>query len=45
MVLALEPGYATRDGRLLVHEENIVLRGTGAEFPSPRAHRDLPEPG
>jgi Xaa-Pro aminopeptidase len=45
MVLTLEPGCETRDGRILVHEENIVLRETGAELLSPRAPADLPEIG
>ncbi|EFL89957.1 Xaa-Pro peptidase family protein [Ahrensia sp. R2A130] len=30
MVLTLEPGIATRDGNMLVHEENIVITDTGA---------------
>lgn len=45
MVLTLEPGCATRDGRMLVHEENIVLREDGVELLSPRAPADLPEIG
>jgi Xaa-Pro aminopeptidase len=32
MVLTLEPGIATRDGRMLVHEENIVIRDDGAAY-------------
>ena len=43
MVLTLEPGCETRDGRILVHEENIVLRENGVELLSPRAPADLPE--
>jgi Xaa-Pro aminopeptidase len=39
MVLTLEPSVAMRDGRIMVHEENIVIRETGAEFLSePQAH-------
>ena len=43
MVLTLEPGCVVRDGVIMVHEENIVLRTTGAELLSPRACADLPE--
>jgi Xaa-Pro aminopeptidase len=43
MVLTLEPGCETRDGRILVHEENIVLREDGVDLLSPRAPADLPE--
>jgi Xaa-Pro aminopeptidase len=43
MVVTLEPGCVTADGRIMVHEENIVLREAGAELLSPRAPEDLPE--
>ncbi|MCD1625344.1 Xaa-Pro peptidase family protein [Seohaeicola saemankumensis] len=43
MVLTLEPGCVTTDGRIMVHEENIVLRADGAELLSPRAPQELPE--
>ncbi len=43
MVLTLEPGCITGTGRIMVHEENIVLREDGAELLSPRAPADLPE--
>ncbi len=43
MVLTLEPGCVTAEGRIMVHEENIVLRETGPELLSPRAPEDLPE--
>ena len=43
MVLTLEPGIEIAPGRMLVHEENIVLRAAGAEFLSPRAPCDMPE--
>ena len=43
MVLTLEPGCLTRDGRIMVHEENIVLRDHGPELLSPRAPAELPE--
>ena len=32
MVLTLEPGIELAPGRALVHEENIVIRETGAEW-------------
>jgi Xaa-Pro aminopeptidase len=43
MVLTLEPGAITGADRILVHEENIVLRDSGAELLSPRAPAELPE--
>ena len=32
MVLTLEPGVETRNGNMLVHEENIVITETGARY-------------
>ena len=43
MVLTLEPGALVDTGRMLVHEENIVLRAGGPELLSPRAPLDMPE--
>lgn len=43
MVLTLEPGAVIGPGRMMVHEENIVLRDSGPELLSPRAPVDLPE--
>jgi Xaa-Pro aminopeptidase len=43
MVLTLEPGCRVGRGRIMVHEENIVLRADGAELLSPRAPPELPE--
>jgi Xaa-Pro aminopeptidase len=43
MVLTLEPSMATRDGRLMVHEENIVITADGCRFLSPRIGAFLPE--
>ncbi|MBB5516185.1 Xaa-Pro aminopeptidase [Rubricella aquisinus] len=43
MVLTLEPGVDLGRGRIMVHEENIVLREGGAEFLSTPAPPDLPE--
>jgi Xaa-Pro aminopeptidase len=42
MVLTLEPGVVVRPGRIMVQEENLVLRTDGAELLSPRAPADLP---
>ncbi|MCI5112533.1 MAG: Xaa-Pro peptidase family protein [Marivita sp.] len=41
MVLTLEPSVTVRDGRLLVHEENIVIRDGGAEFLSDPQSPDI----
>jgi Xaa-Pro aminopeptidase len=41
MVITLEPGIETVGGRIMVHEENIVITETGNRFLSPRADRDL----
>ncbi len=43
MVLTLEPGVEIALGRILVHEENIVLRPEGPELLSRRAPEQLPE--
>ncbi len=42
MVLTIEPGVRIARGRILVHEENVVLRETGAELLSTRAPATLP---
>ncbi|GGH31111.1 Xaa-Pro aminopeptidase [Cribrihabitans marinus] len=42
MVLTLEPGAVVSPGRILVHEENIVLRADGPELLSARAPAELP---
>lgn len=43
MVLTLEPGAMLDGGRILVHEENFVLRAGGADLLSPRAPATMPE--
>jgi len=43
MVLTLEPGAVVGPGRILVHEENIVLRADGPRLLSRRAPAELPE--
>ncbi|WP_299624642.1 Xaa-Pro peptidase family protein [uncultured Tateyamaria sp.] len=42
MVLTLEPSIEVGEGRGLVHEENIVVTETGAEYLSTPAPRSLP---
>ncbi|MCV0428015.1 MAG: Xaa-Pro peptidase family protein [Roseibium sp.] len=42
MVLTLEPSLSYGDGRIMVHEENIVVRKDGAQLLSERAPQDLP---
>lgn len=41
MVLTLEPSIETGEDRMMVHEENIVITGDGAEFLSPLANSEL----
>jgi Xaa-Pro aminopeptidase len=41
MVLTLEPSLAYA-GKMMVHEENIVIRASGAELLTPRAAPELP---
>lgn len=42
MVLTLEPGIEIAPGQTLVHEENIVITETGAQYLSTPAPRQLP---
>ncbi|MDE9451558.1 aminopeptidase P family protein [Aliiroseovarius sp. Z3] len=42
MVLTLEPSLGYGDGRIMVHEENIVVRAGGAELLTTRAPQELP---
>lgn len=41
MVLTLEPGYEFAPGKMMVHEENIVVRTDGAELLSERVSREI----
>ena len=41
MVMTLEPGMLFAPGRMLVHEENIVIREEGAELLTIRAPREM----
>lgn len=42
MVLTLEPSLGYGDGRIMVHEENIVVRAEGAQLLTTRAAPELP---
>ncbi|MCK0143500.1 Xaa-Pro peptidase family protein [Aliiroseovarius sp. F20344] len=42
MVLTLEPSLSYGDGRIMVHEENIVVRASGAKLLTRRAPAELP---
>lgn len=42
MVLTIEPSLSYGDGRIMVHEENIVVRAGGAELLTERAAPELP---
>ena len=42
MVLTLEPSLSYGDGRIMVHEEDIVIRANGAALLSTRAAAELP---
>jgi len=42
MVLTLEPGMTFAEGKVMVHEENIVVRAGGAELLTLRAAPELP---
>jgi Xaa-Pro dipeptidase len=42
MIITLEPGLEVSPGRMMVHEENIVIRESGAELLTRRAPRELP---
>ncbi len=41
MVITLEPGIEISSGRIMVHEENIVIRAAGPDVLSPLADRNL----
>lgn len=42
MVLTLEPGVDLGNGRIMVHEENIVIRDGASEFLTRRSGPDIP---
>ncbi len=42
MVLTIEPGYAFAQGKMMVHEEDLVVRDGAAQLLTKRASRSLP---
>lgn len=42
MVMTIEPGMAFAPGKMLVHEENVVIRDDGCELLTWRAAREMP---
>ena len=42
MVLTLEPSLRLGDGRLMVHEEDVVIREDGAEWLTDPAGPEMP---
>lgn len=42
MVITLEPSMVVEEGRIMVHEENLVIRADGPELLSRRAAPELP---
>jgi Xaa-Pro dipeptidase len=42
MVLTIEPGMEYAPGKMIVHEENIVVTRDGARLLTKRAPRELP---
>ena len=42
MVLAIEPGYDFAPGKMMLHEENVVVRADGAELITRRAPSEIP---
>ena len=42
MVLTIEPGMEYANGKMIVHEENIIIRKDGAELITKRAPKEIP---
>jgi Xaa-Pro dipeptidase len=42
MVLTIEPGMEYAEGKMIVHEENIIIHKDGAELITKRAAREIP---
>ncbi|MBS0417736.1 MAG: aminopeptidase P family protein [Proteobacteria bacterium] len=42
MVITIEPGMEYEDGKMIVHEENVVITPEGAELLTKRAPREMP---
>ena len=45
MVITLEPGIEVSAGKVMVHEENVVITENGAEYLSPRMDAEIPRIG
>jgi Xaa-Pro aminopeptidase len=41
MVMTIEPGFEYAPGRMIVHEENVVITGDGCEILTSRAPREM----
>ncbi|MDA8747824.1 hypothetical protein N9M66_06405, partial [Litoreibacter sp.] len=42
LVLAIEPGYDFVPGKMMLHEESVVIRADGAELKTRRAPAEIP---
>ena len=42
MIITLEPGMSFAEGKVMVHEENLVIREAGPELLTRRAPPELP---
>jgi Xaa-Pro dipeptidase len=42
MVLAIEPGIDFAPGKMMLHEENVVVRENGAQLITRRAAPEIP---
>lgn len=42
MILAIEPGYDFAPGKMMLHEENVIVRADGAELLTRRASEEIP---
>ena len=42
MVLTIEPGMEYANGKMIVHEENVIIRKDGAELITKRAPKEIP---
>jgi Xaa-Pro dipeptidase len=42
MVITIEPGMEYEAGKMLVHEENVVITPDGAQLLTRRAPREMP---
>tara|TARA_B100001109_G_scaffold33963_1_gene26679 strand:- start:410 stop:1582 length:1173 start_codon:yes stop_codon:yes gene_type:complete len=42
MVLTIEPGMEYENGKMIVHEENVIIRKDGAELITKRAPKEIP---